>query len=186
MLDLSTRYALLTRLPLLQGISSRELIGWEETLRLDIDEFPPSSMPLIRQGDTCSCMLYLVEGELLREHRSPDGIYATRSSLQAPAIIEADRIFGLLPEDQGSRLKALWEEFNAYETPEARFAHTMDNFQPMLLNNANGGGDWKEHGIVRSQVEKRNEKTGTGSEQIWQYMQKILDKNVESGSLGKG
>ncbi|MEE8837047.1 MAG: HD domain-containing protein [Eubacteriales bacterium] len=98
----------------------------------------------------------------------------------------ADRIFGLLPEDQGSRLKALWEEFNAYETPEARFAHTMDNFQPMLLNNANGGGDWKEHGIVRSQVEKRNAKTGTGSEQIWQYMQKILDKNVESGSLGKG
>lgn len=97
----------------------------------------------------------------------------------------ADRIFGLLPEDQGKKLRALWEEFNAYETPEARFAHTMDNFQPMLLNNANGGGDWKEHGIVRSQVEQRNAKTGTGSEEIWAYMQTILDENIRKGSLGK-
>ncbi|MDY6286061.1 MAG: HD domain-containing protein [Lachnospiraceae bacterium] len=95
----------------------------------------------------------------------------------------ADRIFGLLPEDQGAVLRALWEEFNAYETPEARFAHTMDNFQPMLLNNSNGGGDWKEHGIARSQVEERNAKTGTGSEDIWKYMQSILDANVQKGSL---
>ena len=70
------------------------------------------------------------------------------------------RIFGLLPEDQGRlMLRALWEEFEAYETPEARFAHTMDNFQPMLLNDSNGGGDWKEPGASkRSQTEKRNEK----------------------------
>lgn len=95
----------------------------------------------------------------------------------------ADRIFGLLPEDQGSKLRALFEEFDAYETPEARFAHTMDNFQPMLLNHSNGGGDWKEHGICRAQVEKRNEKTATGSEEIWAYMTKILDQNVERGSL---
>ena len=95
----------------------------------------------------------------------------------------ADRIFGLLPEDQGAALRALWEEFNAYETPEARFAHTMDNFQPMLLNNSNGGGDWKEHGIARSQVEERNAKTGTGSGDIWKYMQSILDANVQKGSL---
>ncbi len=74
----------------------------------------------------------------------------------------ADRIFGLLPEDQGRLMRGLWEEFEAYETPEARFAHTMDNFQPMLLNDSNGGGDWKARGIKRSQTEKRNEKTGTG------------------------
>ena len=97
MQDLGTRYALLTRLPLLQGISSRELLGWEEALRLDIDEFPASGLPLIRQGDTCSCLLYLVEGELQREHRSADGIYAIRSMLKAPAVIEVDRLFGLTP-----------------------------------------------------------------------------------------
>ena len=90
-------YALLTRLPLLQGISSTELLGWEEALRLDIDELPASSLPLIRQGDNCSQLLYLVSGELLREHRSSDGIYTTRSLLKAPAAIEVDRLFGLKP-----------------------------------------------------------------------------------------
>ena len=59
----------------------------------------------------------------------------------------------------------------------------MDNFQPMLLNDSNGGGDWKEHGIRRSQTEKRNEKTGTGSREIWEYMKTILDANVARGSL---
>lgn len=95
----------------------------------------------------------------------------------------ADRIFGILPEDQGKMLRQLWEEFEAYETPEARFAHTMDNFQPVLLNNSNGGGDWREHGVYRSQIEKRNEKTGTGSREIWEYMQKIIARNVQLGNL---
>ena len=95
----------------------------------------------------------------------------------------AERLFGLLPADQGRELRRLWEEFEEYETPEARFAHTMDNFQPMLLNDSNGGGDWKAHGIKRSQTEKRNEKTGTGSEEIWEYMKTILDANVARGSL---
>lgn len=95
--ELSTRYALLTRLPLLQGISSSELLGWEEALRLDIDELPASNLPLTRQGDPCSSLLYLVEGELQRGHLSDTGIYATRSMLKAPAIIEIDRLFGLTP-----------------------------------------------------------------------------------------
>ena len=91
------RYVLLTRLPLLQGISSSDLLHWEEVLRLDIDELPASKLPLIRQGDNCSQLLYLVEGELQREHHSADGIYATRSCLKAPAVIEVDRLFGLTP-----------------------------------------------------------------------------------------
>lgn len=95
----------------------------------------------------------------------------------------ADKLFGILPEDQGKRLRAFWEEFEEYETKEARFAHTMDNFQPMLLNDSNDGNDWVQHGIARSQVEKRNEKTATGSEEIWEYMKKIIDKHVEKGNL---
>ena len=97
----------------------------------------------------------------------------------------AERIFGLLPEDQGRELRDLFEEFEAYETPEARFAHTMDNFQPVLLNDSNGGGDWREHGVCRSQIEKRNEKTGTGSREIWEYMREIIEKNVRKGNLRK-
>ena len=90
-------YALLTRLPLLQGISSTDLLNWEDALRLDIDELPASKLPLIRQGDNCTQLLYLVEGELLREYRSEDGIYVTRSYLEGPAVIEVDRLFGLYP-----------------------------------------------------------------------------------------
>ncbi len=93
-------YALLTRLPLLQGINSTELLHWEETLHLDIDELPASKLPLIRQDDNCSQLLYLVEGELFREHHSADGIYTTRSYLKAPAVIEVDRLFGLTPTYQ--------------------------------------------------------------------------------------
>ena len=91
------RYLVLTRLPLLQGISSTDLLHWEEALRLDIDELPASKLPLIRQGDNCSQLLYLVEGELQREHRSADGLYVTRSCLKAPAVIEVDRLYGLTP-----------------------------------------------------------------------------------------
>ena len=95
----------------------------------------------------------------------------------------AERLFGLLPEDQGRELRGLFEEFEAYETAEARFAHTMDNFQPLMLNDSNGGGDWRARGVRRSQVEKRNEKTGTGSGIIWDYMQKKKEKNVQKGNL---
>lgn len=95
----------------------------------------------------------------------------------------ADRIFGLLPENQGKELRALFEEFEAYETPEARFAHTMDNFQPLLLNNSNDGGDWKEHGVCKSQTLKRNAKTGTGSAKIGEYVLKLIEENVKKGNL---
>ncbi len=95
----------------------------------------------------------------------------------------AERLFGLLPEEQGAKLRRLWEEFEAYESPEARFAHTMDNFQPMLLNHSNEGGDWRSHGVARSQVEDRNRKTNTGSEEIWEYMKRIIAQNVADGNL---
>lgn len=91
------RYALLTRLPLFQGISSTDLLAWEEALRLDIEELPASALPLIRQGENCTQMLCIVEGELRREHLSADETYLTRSILRAPAIIEPDRLFGLTP-----------------------------------------------------------------------------------------
>ena len=96
----------------------------------------------------------------------------------------ADRLFGMLPEDQGRQLKALFEEFEACATPEARFAKTMDNFQPFLLNDSNDGADWIEHGVVRSQIEKRNEPTGLGSSQIRAYMQTLIDRHVRQGHVG--
>ena len=95
----------------------------------------------------------------------------------------ADRIFGLLPEDQGTYFRELWEEFEAYETPEAKFVHLLDNFQPLLLNDASGGKSWKEHGVHRAQPMKRNERIPETSETVWEKMLEIFDKHVECGNL---
>ncbi len=105
---------------------------------------------------------------------------ATQAEREAEA---AERIFGILPEDQKRELKGLFEEFDACETPEARFARVMDNLQPFMLNNFNEGVDWKEHGVCKSQVYRRNKRTSGGSAEIWKYMQEVIEENVKKGSL---
>lgn len=95
----------------------------------------------------------------------------------------AERIFGLLPEDQGTAFRELWEEFETSQSPEAKFAHTLDNFQPLMLNDAANGKSWREHEVKKSQVMKRNEHTGDGSQTIRSYIQQVIDKNVECGNI---
>lgn len=95
----------------------------------------------------------------------------------------ADRIFGMLPKDQGTKFRNLWEEFEAYETAEAKFAHVLDNCQPLLLNDASGGKSWKEHTVHKSQIYKRNEHTAEGSREIWEYMQQLIDKHIQLGHV---
>lgn len=95
----------------------------------------------------------------------------------------ADRIFGLLPEDQNAELRGLFEEFEAQETKEARFVKVMDNFQPLLLNDSNGGEDWRIRTIKKSQVMKRQEKTELGSVEIWKYIRNMIEENVENGNI---
>jgi len=96
----------------------------------------------------------------------------------------ADKLYGLLPEDQGEYLKNLWYEFEEQKTPEAKFARTMDCFQPLILNDATDGRAWKEHGVKRSQVLKRNENVHFGSEDIWEYEKEhLIEKNVRNGNI---
>ncbi|MBQ4053344.1 MAG: HD domain-containing protein [Clostridia bacterium] len=95
----------------------------------------------------------------------------------------AQRIFGLLPKDQRDELIALFEEFEKGETAEAKFAKAMDNFQPLLLNDSNDGGDWRQHGVNKTQVTNRQRRTKAGSEEIWQYTQTLIEKNVEKGNI---
>ena len=94
-----------------------------------------------------------------------------------------ERIFSLLPEDQKNELISLFDEFEKYETPEAKFAHSMDNFQPLILNNSNEGGDWKEHGVTSAVVRRRQEKTRLGSEALYQVTDRIIRENVEKKNL---
>ena len=97
--------------------------------------------------------------------------------------LAAERIFGMLPEDQKTELKALFEEFEENETPEAKFARAMDNFQPLLLNNSNNGSDWKEHGVCKSKVMGRHKNTRWGSEFIGEYSEQIIEENVKKGNI---
>lgn len=99
-------------------------------------------------------------------------------------VAAADRIFGLLPEDQGEKMRALWDEFEEWETPEARFAHTMDCIQPLMLNAATDGKSWVEHGVRLSQVLGRNQNTASGSEVLWEHAyNNFIAPNVEKGRL---
>ncbi|MBO5353117.1 MAG: HD domain-containing protein [Lachnospiraceae bacterium] len=95
----------------------------------------------------------------------------------------AERIFGILPDDQRDELRALFEEFESGESPEARFAKVMDNFQPLLLNNSNGGADWREHKVTKSQVVGRQQTSGAGSEEIWEYTKGLIEENVRKGNI---
>ena len=95
----------------------------------------------------------------------------------------ADRIFGILPEDQGTYLRELWDEFEAYETAEAKYAHLLDNFQPLMLNDASDGKSWEEHGVHKSQVCRRNARIPETSEIVWEKMLEIMDKHIEEGHL---
>lgn len=95
----------------------------------------------------------------------------------------AERIFGLLPIDQRDELLALFEEFEAAGSAEARFARAMDNFQPLLLNHSNGGADWRKHQVTRSKVVNRQKTSALGSERIWSYTEEIINENVKKGNI---
>ena len=95
----------------------------------------------------------------------------------------ADRIFGILPKEQGTWMRGLWDEFEACNTPESKFAHVLDNSLPLFLNHAAGRISWKEHKVKRSQIYKRNRITGDGSAKIWEYMQELIQENINKGNI---
>ena len=96
-----------------------------------------------------------------------------------------ERIFSLLPEDQKAELTALFDEFEAELTAEARYAHAMDNLQPLLLNDSNGGSDWLEHGATADAVYRRQRKTRLGSETLYEVTDRIIRENIRRGALAE-
>jgi len=93
------------------------------------------------------------------------------------------RIFSILPDEQAKELIALFDEFESYETAESRFAHAMDNIQPLILNNSNNGSDWKKHNVTTTQIYKRHSKTKLGSEKLCEVTDRIIQENIEKGNL---
>ena len=96
----------------------------------------------------------------------------------------AARLFPILPDDLASRFRGLWDEFESDETAEAKFAHTLDNFQPMMLQAATDGRAWREGGRRLSEVLRRNTRTAEGSEALWNYAKEnFIMPQIEKGHL---
>jgi len=109
----------------------------------------------------------------------------SRADQHAREARAADRIFGLLPEDQAREYRALWDEFEAQETPEARFATACDRLNPILLNTLSGGAAWAKHGVTQDRVLTRNAHIAAGSPALWNYAKHIIEECFSaSGACG--
>ncbi len=95
----------------------------------------------------------------------------------------AERIFGLLPVDQGEMLRQLWQEFDAMETPEARFANAADRLQPLLQAIHTQGETWREHGIRKDQVVQRMQPIRTALPHLWGHVMEMIENAAEAGYL---
>lgn len=94
-----------------------------------------------------------------------------------------ERIFSMLPEEQAREFIQMFDEFEANETPEAKFAHVMDNIQPLILNDSNNGGDWREHHVTVEQIYGRQRKTKLGSKRLFDVTDEIIKENIRKGNL---
>lgn len=101
----------------------------------------------------------------------------------AREALAATRLFGLLPEEQGVELRSLWEEFEAQETPDARFAAALDRLQPLLHNQQTQGGTWRIHGIKQDQVRRRMHPVLDGAPALWPLVEKVIEDSVAAGYL---
>ena len=143
----------------------------EEYANEDIDVLKTMKMVLIHDiieidaGDT-----YAYDVEANKEKKQKE-------------LLAAERIFNILPEDQASKMRVLWDEFEEGKTAEAKFANALDKVQPAILNDVSGGKSWREHEVEVSQIIKRNEFTADGSKVLWEYVEEILEKNIANGNI---
>ncbi|MBO6114245.1 MAG: HD domain-containing protein [Lachnospiraceae bacterium] len=137
----------------------------------DIDVLKTVSMVLIHDlveidaGDTYA---YDTEGNKTKQERE---------------VKAAERIFNLLPEEQAEEFRALWDEFERRDTPEARFAAALDRTQPVMLTDKQGGKSWKEHEVKKSQISGRTKPVEEGSKELFGYVEDAIEKNVKKGLL---
>jgi len=110
-------------------------------------------------------------------------VYDTAAAAQKEELElrAADRLFSMIPDPEGTRLRARWDEYEARETPEARFAHSVDRLSPLLLNHANHGELWREYGITADRVYATNAKIEDGSPDLWGAARAILDDAAAQG-----
>lgn len=110
-----------------------------------------------------------------------EGIKAQKAREEAAK----ERIYSILPDDQKTDLQQIFDEFEENKTPEAKFAHAMDNLQPLLLNNSNNGEDWRKHQVSSEQIYSRQSKTKDGSAALYELTDRIIQENIKKGNIKK-
>lgn len=136
--------------------------------------------------DILKCISMLLVHDLVEVYAGDTYCYDEKAVAGQPDREKksADKLFAILPEDLGAQIRALWEEFELCQSPEARFAKTMDNLQPMMLNAASDGRAWREHGVQLWQIKKRNEKSSLGSHKLWDYAKShFIAPNLLKGTI---
>jgi len=125
----------------------------------------------------------VVVHDLVEIHAGDTPLYddAGAATQQAREQAAADRLFGLLPADQARELRALWDEFEARETPEARFAKGMDRLEPMLLNWMAGGGTWQTPGVTGDVVRARTAHIGKASAALGEAAEVMIGEGERRG-----
>ena len=136
----------------------------------------------IDAGDTYAYDADGLKTQKQREDKAKERIFSELKGILVGDGM-ADLLRPHLPAEQKAELIALFDEFEAAETAEAKFAHAMDNLQPLLLNHSNHGGDWKEHNVTAAQVYQRQSGTKPGSEKLFAVADGIIQEHIKAGNL---
>jgi putative hydrolase of HD superfamily len=145
------------------------------------------AMVLAEYSDESIDLLHVIRMALVHDIVEIDAgdtyCYGDQSDKSVKEQAAAERLYGLLPDDQAKELHALWVEFETRETPEARFAAALDRLMPLLLNYHTQGQSWLEHGVRKDQVLERNSHIAEGSKELWDYAETLIQDAVKKGFL---
>lgn len=135
--------------------------------------------------DICRVMKMLLIHDVVEIDAGDTFVYDTAASQEQAEkeISAAERLFGMLPSDQEQELLALWHEFEAAQTDDAKYAKALDRLIPMLLNYHNNGQSWKEHGVSREQALTINKRIEFGSVTLWGKAKELIEEATEKGWL---
>jgi len=135
--------------------------------------------------DTAKTIMMLLTHDLVEIDAGDTYAYDIEgnSTKQERELKAAEHIYGILPPDQGKYLRELWDEFEAMETPESKFANMLDKIQPVFLTDQAEGKSWREHNVCSEQILSRNHRTHEGSEYLWDFVKRIIQKNIDLGFI---
>ncbi|MBS9928843.1 HD domain-containing protein [Vibrio alginolyticus] len=135
--------------------------------------------------DICRVMKMLLIHDVVEIDAGDTFVYDTAASQEQAEkeIRAAERLFGMLSSDQEQELLALWHEFEAAQTDDAKYAKALDRLIPMLLNYHNNGQSWKEHGVSREQALTINKRIEFGSVTLWDKAKELIEEATEKGWL---